>query len=151
MQDFDRERDVERDVEIERVEYLEGLKADFAKRVAAAVEAYQHGGADLERQLDQEAQALPGEVVEECKAANVRAWGRARPKPALKVVPKVGAPILIRRLLGPEPKPKSREKVVEDSGPSEIGAAQIVSGEAKSRRLRTLAQGWRRLGPSRLR
>src|SRR5437764_11538850 len=64
-----------------RAEWLQELKVEYANKVTTAVEAFLSGGLDLERRLDGEAEALPGEIVAECKAVNARLWGRVKPKP----------------------------------------------------------------------
>jgi hypothetical protein len=62
------------------VERNEQLKAEFAERVIRAVEAFQAGGPDLEKELDREAQGLHAEIVADCRVANAGTWGRAKAK-----------------------------------------------------------------------
>jgi putative DNA primase/helicase len=97
---------------------LEKLKGEYAEKVAAAVEAFPSSGVDLERELDRQAEKLPGEIVADCKAVNARLWRKVKPKRE----PRIG-------LIGfPVPKPKPAP--ANDVGP-QIEVVPNVPRDAK--------------------
>jgi hypothetical protein len=101
---------------------LEKMKAEYAEKVAAAVEAFLDGGADLERELDRQAGELPGEIVAECSAVNTGLWRKVKP-PKVELVPRQWL-----RLGKPKP---TQQPANNEVGP-QIEAAPSVSEEAKS-------------------
>src|SRR6516225_10111796 len=99
---------------------LEKLKGEYAEKVAAAVEAFPSSGVDLERELDRQAEKLPGEIVADCKAVNARLWRKVKPKRE----PRIG-------LIGfPVPKPKPAPAPANDVGP-QIEVVPNVPRDAK--------------------
>jgi hypothetical protein len=60
--------------------HLENLRQQYADRVFVAVQEFEAGGPDLEAKLNKEAQALPKEIVADCRVANAGAWSRVKAK-----------------------------------------------------------------------